>query len=246
MVSIFSLTKNLKHKAMLMITFADPCNSPTSFAHLPVSSGLLPVPDRDSLQQHMRGNDVFMRISGPSDQITGLAPADPYALPAAVALSTVQTDGLVPDRICAEHADIYTVAADFGAQAMLLVLFDDERTGIDHFPRDPEGAHQNADVPIAVADHEMPLAGLHTEVQGMDQAGIPTPFENGHRFISADDPVTQIQVQVDFRAVQDDDVLAGRFLPPVQRLLTHTGSHRKVGCIFFALQAFNEPDEIDG
>lgn len=129
-----------------------------------------------------------MRISSPSEQRTGIDPADTYALPATETLSTIHMDGLVPDRICAEHADIYTVAAGFGAQAMLLVLSGDERTGIDHFACNQEGAHQNANITIAVANHEMPLARLHAEVQGMDQAGIPTPFENCHRFISVDDP----------------------------------------------------------
>jgi hypothetical protein len=138
-------------------------------------------------------------------------------------------DGLIPDRICTEHAYIDTLAAGFGTQAMLLVLFDNERTGIDHFPCDQESTHQKTDVPIAVADHEMPLARLHTEVQGMDQAGIPTPFENSNRFIGVDNFVSHIKTEINIGPVENNNVFAGWLLPTIQRFLTNTRPHSQSG-----------------
>jgi hypothetical protein len=154
-------------------------------------------------------------------------------------------DGAVLDGIRSEHADIYTVAAGLRAETLLLVMFYYQGPGIQHLPRKQERANKYTDLLIAVADDEMPFARLHTKVQRVDKARITTQFKDGYGLICIDDPISAIQVQIDLGSVEYDNILAGRFFPPVQRRLAHTWPHSELGCVFFSLQAVNVSNKID-
>jgi len=75
----------------------------------------------------------------------------------------------------------------------------------------------------------MPLAGLHAKIQRVDQAGVTALFDNGHGFIGINDSVSQIKAKINIGAIENDNVLTGRFLPMIQGFLTNAGPTASLG-----------------
>ena len=168
------------------------------------------------------------------------------ALSAPKTFLIVHVNLAIRDRICLEHADLNAFPAFFRSNALFRKLPDNLGPRIYHFPQNRVGSHQNADIPITVTNNKMPLTGLHTEIQGMDQTRVAALFKNNHRFIDIDDFIAQIKTKINISPVENDNILTGRFLPTVQRHLTNTWSYSQAGRILLTFETINVAEEIGG
>jgi hypothetical protein len=78
----------------------------------------------------------------------------------------------------------------------------------------------------------------------MDEAGISAAFEDLRGFACADDTVSTFQMEIDIGSVENNDILAGRLLPSIQRHLTYAGTDRDSRAGFVARKPLDITEEI--
>ena len=209
-----------------------------------ISSGLLPIPNRHVLQQHLNWNDMIMGKTRSFDHCPCFSLTNTDALPAPKTFLVVHFNLTTRDRICFEHADLKAFPAFFRSNALFRELPDNVGPWIHHFSRNRIGSRQNADILVTVTNDKMPLTGLHTEIQGMDQTRIAALFKNNHGFIDIDDFIAQIKTKINIGPVENDNVLAGRLLQTIQRHLTNTWPHGQAGRILVAFETIDVAEEL--